>query len=74
MNRRCEIEGCLGGSVGTANGIHVCERCRIHGTSIDGWSVYFGGRWHGVRGWGGVHTWETLSSAGSTPLPPRRRD
>ncbi len=46
----CEIEGCDRGSVGRTNGIHVCERCRIHFTSLGFGAVYFNSRWHGVRG------------------------
>lgn len=47
----CEIEGCGRGTTGTIGGIHVCERCRRDWESARPWgAVYFGGRWHGVRG------------------------
>lgn len=46
----CEIEDCHGGRVATVNGIGVCERCRQEFTSESFGAVFFGGRWHGVRG------------------------
>lgn len=46
----CEIEDCGRETVGTVNGIEVCERCRVHFESVGWGTVYFGGRWHGVKG------------------------
>jgi len=46
----CEILDCRGLVVANVNGVAVCERCRVHFTSVGFGAVFFGGCWHGVRG------------------------
>lgn len=46
----CEVEGCESMGVASQTGIAVCERCRRGFVSVGCGAVYFGGRWHGVRG------------------------